>query len=284
VSKTAILKVWRGDSPGDGRFDVFAVAFEPGQSVLDGLRWIRAHEDPTLAIRFSCINANACKECMIELDGRTVYACTARLEAREMTLTPLSNKQLVRDLVTEIAPPSERFAGATASLRIIITAAIATASLVATDAGRAADPLVGCYKRAYAASHLAAHPGQTVTAMTLRARSISENGQPIGGKSHSANLTASFRGKKKRGFGDSDCAASGQSLLCVLDSERGRFRLTKWPSGMVLEPDTDLRMHEPAEGPFLAAISPSNPEERKFLLTPVAGDVCDRDLEQLEQS
>ena len=30
------------------------------------------------------------------------------LEPREMTLTPLSNKKLVRDLVTEIAPPSER--------------------------------------------------------------------------------------------------------------------------------------------------------------------------------
>ena len=46
---------------------------------------------------------------MIELDGKTVYACTARLEARPMTLAPLSNKQLIRDLVTEIAPPAERF-------------------------------------------------------------------------------------------------------------------------------------------------------------------------------
>ena len=26
-----------------------------------------------------------------------------------MTLAPLSNKKLIRDLVTEIAPPSERF-------------------------------------------------------------------------------------------------------------------------------------------------------------------------------
>src|SRR5215204_803039 len=83
----------------------FIVPFEPGQSVLDGLHWIRSHCDPTLAVRYSCINANACKECMIELDGRTVYACTARLEPREMTLAPLSNKPLVRDLVTEIAPP-----------------------------------------------------------------------------------------------------------------------------------------------------------------------------------
>jgi succinate dehydrogenase/fumarate reductase-like Fe-S protein len=46
---------------------------------------------------------------MLELDGKTVYACTARLEPREMTLAPLSNKQVVRDLVTEIGPPPERF-------------------------------------------------------------------------------------------------------------------------------------------------------------------------------
>jgi succinate dehydrogenase/fumarate reductase-like Fe-S protein len=109
MSTIAQLKVWRGERPDAGRWERYDVPFEPGQSVLDGLRWIRVNRDPSLAIRFSCINANACKECMLELDGKTVYACTARLEPREMTLAPLSNKRLVRDLVTEIAPPAERF-------------------------------------------------------------------------------------------------------------------------------------------------------------------------------
>ena len=111
MTATARLKVWRGRAAAAGRFETYAVPFEPGQSVLDGLRWIRAHRDPTLAIRFSCINANACKECMMEIDGTAGYACTARLEPREMTIEPLSNKALVRDLVTEIAPPAERFKG-----------------------------------------------------------------------------------------------------------------------------------------------------------------------------
>ena len=109
--QNAQLKIWRGLDRAAGRWENYEVPFEPGQSVLDGLRWIRAHRDPSLAIRFSCINANACKECIIELDGKTVYACTARLEPREMTLAPLSNKRLLRDLVTEIAPPAERFSG-----------------------------------------------------------------------------------------------------------------------------------------------------------------------------
>ena len=109
MNHVARLKIWRGRARSEGRWQTYDVPFEPGQSVLDGLRWIRINADPTLAIRFSCINANACKECMIELDGATTYACTARLEDREMTLAPLSNKPLVHDLVTEIAPPSERW-------------------------------------------------------------------------------------------------------------------------------------------------------------------------------
>jgi succinate dehydrogenase/fumarate reductase-like Fe-S protein len=115
MSLTATLVIRRGTAMEVGadaaRWDSFVVPFEPGQSVLDGLRWIRSHCDPTLAVRYSCINANACKECMIELDGKTIYACTARLEPRTLRLAPLANKTLVRDLVTEIAPPAERFPG-----------------------------------------------------------------------------------------------------------------------------------------------------------------------------
>jgi len=104
----ASLVIHRG-APGEApRTERHEVPFEPGQSVLDGLRWIRVHRDPTLAIRYSCTSANTCKECMVRLDGKTVYACTARLQAREMLVEPLPNKALVRDLVTEIAPPDER--------------------------------------------------------------------------------------------------------------------------------------------------------------------------------
>jgi len=105
---TATLLISRG-LPGEApREEAFAVPFEPGQSVLDGLRWLRRERDPGLAFRFSCLSANSCKECMLRLDGRVVYACTARLEARPMRLQPLANKPLIRDLVTAIAPPDER--------------------------------------------------------------------------------------------------------------------------------------------------------------------------------
>jgi succinate dehydrogenase/fumarate reductase-like Fe-S protein len=108
----ARLRIWRGFKAAEGHIETYEVPFEAGQSVLDGLRWIRANHAPTLAIRFSCINANACKECMMQIDGVTAYACTTRLEPRDMMVKPLPNKTLVRDLVTEIAPPGERLAEA----------------------------------------------------------------------------------------------------------------------------------------------------------------------------
>jgi succinate dehydrogenase/fumarate reductase-like Fe-S protein len=104
----ALLAVHRSEHDGASRVDTFAVEFEHGQSVLDGLRMIRRDQDPSLAFRFSCINANACKECMMLIDGEVEYACTARLKEGTTALAPLPKKALIRDLVTEIAPPDER--------------------------------------------------------------------------------------------------------------------------------------------------------------------------------
>jgi succinate dehydrogenase/fumarate reductase-like Fe-S protein len=108
MKSIARLRIWRGVPPEQGHFEIYDVPFESGQSVLDGLRWVRAHQDAELALRFSCINANACKECMVMVEGKTVYACTTRLEPREMTIEPLRNKRWVKDVVSEIAPPDEK--------------------------------------------------------------------------------------------------------------------------------------------------------------------------------
>jgi succinate dehydrogenase/fumarate reductase-like Fe-S protein len=104
----AVLAIQRGISGEPPRVESFEVSFEAGQSVLDGLRMVRQQADPSLAFRFSCINANACKECMMLIDGDVDYACTVRLKEGVTSLAPLPKKALIRDLVTEIAPPDER--------------------------------------------------------------------------------------------------------------------------------------------------------------------------------
>jgi succinate dehydrogenase/fumarate reductase-like Fe-S protein len=106
----ARLRVRRGS--GDEtvpRYDEFEVPFEDGATVLDALIWLRIHRDPSLAIRYSCINGNVCKECTVSINGIVGYACTARLSANEMTLIePLPGKRHLRDLVSETRPPRER--------------------------------------------------------------------------------------------------------------------------------------------------------------------------------
>ena len=80
----------------------------PGQSILDGLMWIREHADPSLAFRFACINANVCKECVMRIDGKNGYACTERLKPGETVLEPLASKRRIRDLACDTVPPKER--------------------------------------------------------------------------------------------------------------------------------------------------------------------------------
>ena len=108
MKQVAVLRIARGGPRDVVRSDVFEVPFTPGQSILDGLMWIREHADPSLAFRFSCINANVCKECVMRIDGKNAYACTERLKPSETVLEPLANKRRIRDLVCDTVPPKER--------------------------------------------------------------------------------------------------------------------------------------------------------------------------------
>jgi succinate dehydrogenase/fumarate reductase-like Fe-S protein len=77
-------------------------------SVLDAIRWIRTHLDSTLAIRYSCINANACKTCMALVNGEVEYTCIAKLTPGTITVEPLPKRPLIRDLVTDTVPDEEK--------------------------------------------------------------------------------------------------------------------------------------------------------------------------------
>jgi succinate dehydrogenase/fumarate reductase-like Fe-S protein len=105
--KETELVVQRGGPDEPVRDDRFTVPYEDGMSVLDAVLWIRRHRDSSLAVRYSCINANACKECLARIDGAVGYLCTTRLRATAMTVAPLATRPLIRDLVTDIVPPQE---------------------------------------------------------------------------------------------------------------------------------------------------------------------------------
>lgn len=106
--KKAVLRVRRGTAQAAECYDDFEVPFEEGMSVLDALRWIRVNLDSTLAIRYSCINANACKTCMALVNGEVEYTCIAKLIPGTMTVEPLPKRPLIRDLVSDILPEEEK--------------------------------------------------------------------------------------------------------------------------------------------------------------------------------
>ena len=106
--KTTSACVVRGAADEKPYEENFEVPFEDGASVLDALTWIRSHKDSSLAFRYSCVSANACKECMVLVNDKVDYACTARLDPNGVKVGPLKNKRLIRDLVTDIVPPKER--------------------------------------------------------------------------------------------------------------------------------------------------------------------------------
>jgi len=107
-ARTAILRIRRGASRRAGRMQDFKIVYEEGMSVLDGLRWIRIHLDSSLAIRYSCINANACKTCMARVNGKVEYTCLAKLNPGVTTVEPMPKRPLIRDLVTDTVPDEEK--------------------------------------------------------------------------------------------------------------------------------------------------------------------------------
>ena len=106
--KKAVLRVRRGTANEAPRYENFEVPYEDGMSVLDALRWVRANLDSSLAIRYSCINANACKTCMALVNGEVEYTCIAKLAPKVITVEPLPKRPLIRDLVTDTIPEEEK--------------------------------------------------------------------------------------------------------------------------------------------------------------------------------
>lgn len=105
--RVAEIHIRRGGPSDAPHFDIFQVPRKETMSVLDALIWIRQHLDSSVSVRYSCINANACKECGALVNGTATYLCTARVGDDPIKLEPLPKSPLIRDLVTDILPSNE---------------------------------------------------------------------------------------------------------------------------------------------------------------------------------
>lgn len=96
---TVRLRVTRGSPETGTRLEAYDVPWREGMSLLDALQWIREHVDPTLAVRFSCRSANACKECSASVDGKAAYLCVTRAQPDSLVqIEPLPKRRWLRDV------------------------------------------------------------------------------------------------------------------------------------------------------------------------------------------
>ena len=146
----------------------------------------------------------------------------------------------------------------------------------------ATDPWAGCWARKYDAAHLAKHPGQLVTAMTVAIDPRTPAGETDPG-AYAARVAATLRGKAESytTLDPARCGpvgASGETLRCFLDGFfLGQFSLERAGKniklvmqgvgdGVVLVPGVDLSA--------FIRLSPQNPEHAVFLLNPMPPSAC----------
>ncbi|MDG6898269.1 MAG: succinate dehydrogenase iron-sulfur subunit [Nitrososphaerota archaeon] len=86
------------------KFVEFKVQPKEGMTVLDAILRIRDYEDHSIAARFSCRMAS-CGSCGMKINGRPRLACYTQLSelgTDTVTVQPLDNFPIVRDLVTDL--------------------------------------------------------------------------------------------------------------------------------------------------------------------------------------
>lgn len=93
-------RVYRsGDQP---RYDTFKVPYQKWMRVLDVLIYISEELESDLTYRWYC-GSKMCGTCAMRVNGREILACWQAAEP-EMTIEPLRNLPVMRDLAVDRAP------------------------------------------------------------------------------------------------------------------------------------------------------------------------------------
>jgi fumarate reductase (CoM/CoB) subunit B len=108
IGDIVVVRVSRS-KPGDrAELQTFRVPYRKWMRVLDALNWIAENQASDLAYRWFC-GSKMCGTCAVRMNGREVLACWEAVEP-DMTIEPLRNLPVVRDLVVDRAPFEEKVA------------------------------------------------------------------------------------------------------------------------------------------------------------------------------
>ena len=106
VIKTVRFEVLRYNPEQDAKpkLQQYVVPVTKGMTVLDGLTWIKEHQDRTLSWRSSC-RMGICGSCGMFINGLPRLACNnqiVHLHSDVVVVKPLPNFDIIRDLVPDL--------------------------------------------------------------------------------------------------------------------------------------------------------------------------------------
>lgn len=107
------VRVWRGGK--EGGYETFQVPQRANQTVLDVVTYIQRNLDPALAYRFAC-RVGVCGSCAMTVNGRPRWTCRTHVSRvvknGKLSLAPLTNLPVIRDLVTDMTQFFEKWQSA----------------------------------------------------------------------------------------------------------------------------------------------------------------------------
>lgn len=108
VTSEVVFRIRRFDptTDADPHWEDYRFPCPPGMTVLEGLKQIKESLSPTLAWRSSC-RMGVCGSCGMFINGRPRLACNTQvseLESSLITVAPLPNFNIIRDLVPDLIP------------------------------------------------------------------------------------------------------------------------------------------------------------------------------------
>jgi fumarate reductase iron-sulfur subunit len=117
------VQVWRGGAAGS--FQGFEVPRHASQTVLDVVTHIQRALDPTLAYRFAC-RVGMCGSCAMTVNGVPRWTCRTHIDVvlkdgSEITIAPLRNLLVIRDLVADMREFFDKWARAKGSFQGSLT-------------------------------------------------------------------------------------------------------------------------------------------------------------------
>ena len=140
------VSIWRGGA--DGEYQSYQVELRQNQTVLDIVTEVQRQHEPSLAYRFAC-RVGVCGSCAMTVNGVPRWTCRTHVnqvaQNNELTIAPLRNLPVIKDLVVDMKPFFEKWQRAGGRFEGTSTRHEPVATISAASSGRkAADAAIEC--------------------------------------------------------------------------------------------------------------------------------------------